>query len=99
MNLDDKLQAHLELKISNQVKKLQEAQRVIAKQKEKLTELNSAIMRKNIIHSALQAQYDFLTSRIVTVHGKKVFMDLLAHVDNPAPFNIEKFRNTNQGVL
>lgn len=89
-----RIQHDLEKKVDNQAKNISLLSAHIKKLKEDNTNLRDTLRVKNINLSKAADQFNFLKERIERFYGKAVFLDMMNHVDNPVPFDGERYKVT-----
>lgn len=82
-------------KIAHQARKLTEMGKLLGKLKEDKANLEGRLKIKDINLQRASSQHDFLKQRVIQVHGKQAFVDLMNHVDNPVPFEADNFKKLN----
>lgn len=83
---------YLQRKIENQAKKLCELQALVSSLKERCSNYTESAQRRNTTLYLVSEEKRFLKERIEHIHGKKAYLDLINHVDNPNLKEAEAYR-------
>lgn len=83
---------YLQKKIENQAKKLCELQALVSSLKERCSNYTESAKRRNANLYLVSEEKRFLKERIEHIYGKKTYLDLINHVDNPNLKEVEAYR-------